>query len=253
VSNDTRPALDNAATAQRCQDLAVTAARLSHDFRNVLSGTMGFVQLALASVPTSNPAHGHLHEILNNSRESLVQIERFELLARRPPKSWPPAEPLEALTSLAAALPLPEGVRVKRDLPKSLPRVRLDRESLALVLQELLANAVEVCAGGGRVTISGGVERLSAKDCASLYGRALPGQHVLISIVDNGSGISPAVRHKLLVEPLFTTKARHTGLGLTLAFLTLHAFQAGFCLAPAKPSGTEARVYLPAAVNGSSG
>jgi two-component system cell cycle sensor histidine kinase/response regulator CckA len=245
--------VDNAAIAERCHNLAVVATRLSHDFRNVLCGNLGFVQLALASVSTSHPAHAHLHEILNSSRQSLVQIERFELLARRPPKSWIPAEPLEVLTLVVAALPLPEGVRVKRELPKNLPRVRLDRDSLALVLHEMLINAVEAFAGGGRVSITASVEQLSTKECASLYGSALPGQHVVISMVDNGAGISPVVRHKLLVEPLLTTKAHHTGLGLTLAFLTLHAFQAGFCLASTKPNGTEARVYLPAEVNGSSG
>jgi signal transduction histidine kinase len=253
VSNDSRPALDNAAIVQRCQVLAVAAARLTQDFRNVLSGNMGFAQLALTSIPSANPANGSVQEILNNSRQSLAQIERFELLSRRPPTTWLPADPLAVVTPLVAALPLAGGARVKRELPKSLPRVRLDRESLALVLQELLNNAVEACAAGGRVTITAGVVRLSAKESAGLYGSALPGQHVVLTIADNGTGISPAVRHKLLVEPLFTTKSHHTGLGLTLAFLTLHAFQAGFGLASAKPNGTEARVCLPAEVNGSSG
>jgi nitrogen-specific signal transduction histidine kinase len=82
---------------------------------------------------------------------------------------------------------------------------------------------------------------------------ALPGPHVVLTIGDNGQRISPAVCDKLLAEPVFTTWANHSGLGLTLAFQKLHAFQAGFCLASAKPSGTEARVYLPAEVNGSSG
>jgi len=249
VTIETRPAQDNSAIAQRCHDLAVVATRLSHDFRNVLSGNMGFTQLALASISTWNPVYAHLEEILNNSRQSLVQIERLELLARRPPKFWRPVETLEVL----ARLPMPETIRVKRELPKNLPRVRMDRDSLALVLQELFTNAVEACNDCARVTLSAGQEQLTAKECANLFGSALPGPHIVLSIVDNGVGISPAVRRKLLVEPLLTTKAHHTGLGLTLAFLTLHAFQAGFCLAPAKPNGTEARVYLPAEVNGSSG
>ncbi|HLW64539.1 MAG TPA: ATP-binding protein [Gemmataceae bacterium] len=244
---------DNAALARRWQDLAVAAARIGHDFRNVLSGTMGLLQLALPSVPTSNPANALLHETLSTCRESLVQIERFELLGRRLPKSWRPAAALDVVSALVAGLELPEGVRIKRDLPKSLPRVRLDSESLQLALQQLLMNAVEACGDSGRVTIQGNVQALSAMECRDLYGAALPGQHVVITIADSGQGISPAVCRKIFAEPLFTTKANHFGLGLTLAFLTLHAFQAGFCLAPAKPNGTEARVYLPAEVKGSSG
>ena len=242
MSNDSRPAPDNAAIAERCRDLAVMAAHLSHDFRNVLSGTLGFAELALDCLPASNPANAHLHEILNNGRRSLVQIERLKLLARRPPKSCRRVEVLEVLAPLVAALQLPEGVRLKREFPKNLPRVRLNRDSLTLALHEMLVNAVEACAEGGRVTITAGMEQLTAKECAGIYGAALPGRHVVLTIVDNGAGISPAVRRKLLVEPLFTTKAHHNDLGLTLAFLILHAFQAGFCLASAKPNGTEARV-----------
>ena len=47
--------------------------------------------------------------------------------------------------------------------------------------------------------------------------------HLLVTITDTGSGIKPEVRRRLFVEPFFTTKVRHRGLGLAIAYRILCA------------------------------
>jgi len=42
-----------------------------------------------------------------------------------------------------------------------------------------------------------------------------------MSISDTGPGIKPEVRRRLFVEPFFTTKVRHRGLGLAIAYRVL--------------------------------
>ena len=80
---------------------------------------------------------------------------------------------------------------------------------------------------------------------ADTWGEA--GPHVLVTVSDTGAGIKPEVRRRLFAEPFFTTKVRHRGLGLAVAFRILSAHRGGVQLDPAPPPGpgTVARVVLP--------
>jgi len=246
VNVDSDPAVvDSEALARRWQELAIVSGRLAHDFRNSLTSMLGYVELALPGIADASPASHFLNKTLLGGHQAVAWIERLEQLARRRPVSWSPTEPARAIGQIVPVLDLPDNVRLDCNLPQTLPRVVIDVESLQLVLRQLLDNAIEACTDGGHVRIISSVGDLMAGDCSRLYGSVRPGRHVVVIIADDGPGITPAVQRHLLAEPFFTTKARHHGLGLPLAFLILYNYQAGFCLAPAGPKGTEARVYLP--------
>jgi signal transduction histidine kinase len=55
------------------------------------------------------------------------------------------------------------------------------------------------------------------------------------------------VRAKLFVEPFFTTKVRHRGLGLAVVYRTLFAHRGGVRIDPVPPPdpGTVVRVVIP--------
>ena len=61
--------------------------------------------------------------------------------------------------------------------------------------------------------------------------------------------MKPEVRRRLLVEPFFTTKVRHRGLGLAIAYRVLCAHRGGLQIdtVPAPGTGTQVRVVLPLA------
>jgi signal transduction histidine kinase len=61
--------------------------------------------------------------------------------------------------------------------------------------------------------------------------------------------MKPEVRKRLLVEPFFTTKVRHRGLGLAIAYRILCAHRGGLQIdgVPAPGTGTQVRVVLPLA------
>src|SRR5437868_1053231 len=56
--------LERDARQQRLEDAATVVRRLAHDFGNVLTGILGFSELALAQqVPANTPLHGYLNEV----------------------------------------------------------------------------------------------------------------------------------------------------------------------------------------------
>jgi signal transduction histidine kinase len=77
--------------------------------------------------------------------------------------------------------------------------VSVDPDQLRQVLGNLLTNSVQAMDGKGQITIAG----------------AGAGDYDVIRIQDGGPGISPEHRARAF-EPLFSTKAKGTGLGLTI-------------------------------------
>lgn len=107
-------------------------------------------------------------------------------------------------SALSAAETLdPQGFRnhlVRMDLAPGLPPIPVAPRKIALTLGHLLANAFEASPDGTEVLLSGRKE----------------GDHLLVALVDRGSGISAEVRESLF-EPFVTARPRRSGLGLALA------------------------------------
>jgi signal transduction histidine kinase len=72
-------------------------------------------------------------------------------------------------------------------------------DAVSEVLSNLLVNALEATPRGGRVSISA----------------ARNGDGCVLTVEDDGPGIAPAAREKIL-QPFFTTKTQGTGLGLAI-------------------------------------
>ena len=73
-------------------------------------------------------------------------------------------------------------------------------------------------------------------------------RRVVVEVVDDGSGIDPALRDRIF-EPYFTTKTadaeKGTGLGLSLVHATVLAHGGTIEVGDNRPRGTVMRVTLP--------
>jgi CheY-like chemotaxis protein len=136
-------------------------------------------------------------------------------------------------------------------VPDDLPPVAVDPEPLRQLLGHLLANAREAIAEAGVVTLSARRTDLEELDCLDLLGNPMAGPHVELVVTDTGCGISPEARARLFLEPFFTTKPRHRGLGLAAVFGLLQSHRGGLRLGPTLEQGTAVRVFLPLAFEAS--
>ncbi len=106
---------------------------------------------------------------------------------------------IEASVTIARGLAQKRQVEIVLEL-SPLPRLACRPARINQVVFNLLANAIDACADGGRVT----VRSLANAD------------NIEIHVLDNGHGIDPAIRDKIF-DPFFTTKPLGKGVGLGLS------------------------------------
>lgn len=143
-----------------------------------------------------------------------------------------PVDPAAAArAALGAFEPPPPHVSV--NVPASgVPLVATDADDLELALACLLENALDAVESRG-----GGQVRVEAR--SDTNGR------VAIAVTDEGGGLSEGAQERSL-EPFFTTKPGHQGLGLSIA-RRIASRWGGTLELSSVPGGVQATLRLPAA------
>jgi signal transduction histidine kinase len=238
-----------ARVTQRLQDAGVMAGRMAHDFDNVLTGVLGFAELTLPLLPPNTPQHNYVSELLRVVQTGMAFTQQMHQFSRSGQQHPRPSSLVGVWEQESGRLrgALGDRCRLVADVPPTLPQVQIEAEPLKVVLMHLVNNACEAMSAGGTLSVAARRVELSAADCAELLGAAQPGPFVTVSVADTGPGIRPEVRGRLFLEPFYTTKARHRGLGLAVVYRTLQAHGGGIRLDAGTPQGTVARVFLPAA------
>jgi two-component system sporulation sensor kinase A/two-component system, sporulation sensor kinase E len=126
-------------------------------------------------------------------------------------------------------------VKIELHCPDELPQIHGDPGQLVQLFVNLLRNAVEAMPEGGTVTIEADRSR-----------NRISADSVIIRVLDEGSGIDPAVRPKIF-DPFFTTKPSGTGLGLSICREIADFHRARLSLLPRSlvDGGTIAEVEFP--------
>lgn len=129
----------------------------------------------------------------------------------------------------------------KTDLDESLPKIEVVPQDLGRVVLNLINNAFYAV-----TSIPEEEKDENYKPMVTVSTKKLD-DHVLISIKDNGPGISKEIKEKIF-QPFFTTKptGKGTGLGLSLAYDIItqgHGGSIELDTAPGK--GTEFSIYIP--------
>ncbi len=140
----------------------------------------------------------------------------------------------------------PKAIHVRTSCPENLRLIEGDPTQLHQVLLNLCVNARDAMPEGGNLSLT--AENFDVDEqYATMTPGLKPGPHVLINVIDTGSGISPNIIDKVF-SPFFTTKehGRGTGLGLSTV-LDIVKGHGGTVNVHSGPHGTTFRVLLPAA------
>ncbi|UCJ14895.1 PAS domain S-box protein [Pseudomonas sp. MM211] len=235
--------------AQKLEALGQLSGGMAHDFNNLLTIILSAAKLASR---TSNPERlASLLASIQNAGERGAQMTRNLLTFARCEQMPSRLVNLNALLDTAHTFMsqvLPKGMSLEMHYAPDLHCVELDPSQLEMALLNLILNARDAMHGTG-------VVRLHAEN-RTLAGEFddLSGEFVLISVIDHGIGIDPAIRSRLF-EPFFTTKDVGKGTGLGLSQVYGFARQAGGDVHVESVAGQGATMILclPAAVGESAG
>ncbi|MCL7488372.1 MAG: ATP-binding protein [Desulfobulbaceae bacterium] len=180
--------------------LGRVADTMGHELRNplgVMNNAVYFLQAVLSEADETT------REYLGIIKEEIADAERIisdlqDAVRTKPPRP-DEIDMAEVIGQTLRKYDIPASITVKLDIPKTLSALRADPVHMHQVFRNLISNAVEAMPEGGTLDI-----------------RADETRHALrISIRDSGAGMTPEQQTRLF-EPLFTTKARHIGLGLAV-------------------------------------
>lgn len=209
------------------ESLGLVAAGLAHEIRNPLGAIRGYTQLLheQAGDADSRERAGLMLPELDRVAE---RLEEFLGFARKRKPAASPVD-LDALAAEVVTLFRPDadaaGITLSSEGSSDRTVVEGDPAELKELITNLVLNAVQACAGGGKVVVR--------------TARAANG--VELTVVDDGPGIREEDLPRLF-EPYFTTKDRGSGLGLAISRRIAEDHGAALTLENASGRGAVARL-----------
>ncbi len=233
--------------AQKMEAIGQLAAGVAHDFNNLLTIIQGHASLQLT-------LSGHDGDTVDSRQQIALASERAADLTRqllafsRRQVMRPRVLHLNALIrDLAAMLRrlIGEQVELHCELAAELPPVWADQTGLDQVVMNLTLNARDAMPKGGRIVLATSAARITAQD-RELNPEAVPGEYVLLTVTDTGTGMDAATRDRIF-EPFFTTKETNkgTGMGLATVFGITKQHDGWIDVATELGQGSQFRVFLP--------
>jgi PAS domain S-box-containing protein len=234
--------------AQRLESLGRLAGGIAHDFNNMLNVILNytdFVEEATNSDPTIKADLGEIRAAGKRAARLTQQLLR---LAGREALRPEPMDLAETVASMEGRLKSMLGPKTKLKviIPQSLSLVLGDPTMINEVLGILVDNSVQAMDGGGEIIIEA-TDVMVTPAIAAQQPDLSPGKYVVMSVVDQGEGMSEETKGRAL-EPFFTTRvALGGGLGLPTAYGLVRQSGGTLLIESAPGAGTTVEVYLPAA------
>jgi putative PEP-CTERM system histidine kinase len=242
------------ARARELEAFRTMSAFFVHDLKNAAAS----LNLMLKNLPVhfDDPAFREdaLRGVGNTARRIDDMIARLSALRERP--DFKPVEAdLNALVS--EAVDRLEGmpqVELTKEL-QPLPRILADREQIQSVVTNLLLNARDAVsgerAGGGASRtvcgerVEGGASRTVESGGHIQVRTDHRGGRVVLSVADDGCGMSPAFLKESLFRPFQSTKKKGLGIGMFQSRMVVEAHGGTIQVESEAGKGTTVRVSLP--------
>ncbi len=218
--------------AKEMEAFQTMSAFFVHDLKN----TASTLSLTLQNLPIhyNDPAFREdaLRGIAKSARHIDDLISRLSQLRHRTAVGPVEADLNRVVTDVLGGLDLSSSVKVTQELAP-LPRQPLDPEQIQKVVTNLVLNAREAVKGDGQIHI----RTLQQNGWA------------VLSVADNGIGMSREFVEKSLFRPFQTTKKQGIGIGMFQSKMIIDAHRGKIEVETAPGKGTTFRVLLPLKVD----
>ncbi|SFJ73021.1 hybrid sensor histidine kinase/response regulator [Bradyrhizobium sp. Gha] len=233
--------------SQKLEAIGQLTGGIAHDFNNLLSIVMGNLEAVLRRTSEDEKTQRQVRNALTGAERAAQLVRRLLAFARRQPLDPKPIDVSQVMAQVAGLLirSLGEQIRIDTFRAPDLWITDVDPVELEAALINLAINARDA------MPKEEGSRLWQATLCSTQISvpapRGLaPGEYVLISVADEGTGMKPWVLDRVF-EPFFTTKAPGAGSGLGLS--QVYGFirqSAGHVVIDSRiGKGTTVQLYLP--------
>jgi two-component system cell cycle sensor histidine kinase/response regulator CckA len=231
--------------AQKMESIGALASGVAHEFRNVLTPIVGYVEF-LEEMMEGGEGMEYLEVIRESALRGIGVAEKILDHSRKTPLNpeWIDLRRLLENTVTILRSTAPKNVKVGLSYKAWAREVYADKGLLEQAFMNLALNACDAMPEGGTL-------RFETRDAGQgdfprgFDSCSSPDDWLLISVSDSGTGMDEKVR-KRAFDPFFSTKgARGTGLGLFLVSNIVESHGGAITLESQEGHGTTFKILLP--------
>lgn len=233
--------------SQRLESIGRLAGGVAHDFNNLLTVIQNYATLIGDSLNDGDDRVDDLGQIVvavDRAGDLCGQLLSFARQQIIKPSVTGLGEVIDEMMKLFRRT-LGEDIILDTEVDEALWMIKVDRSQLDQVLLNLVVNARDAMPDGGQLTIEAHNAVLD-EHYAETHHDVVPGEYVMLSVSDSGSGMPPEVRERVF-EPFYTTKGgkKGTGLGLATVHGAVHQNGGHIWLYSEVGQGTCFKIYWP--------
>ncbi len=219
--------------SQRLELIGTVASGVAHDLNNLLTVILNHLDFALYRLESNHPVRANLADVQRAAMRSTELMGALLSFGARTPTRYQRMNlttVIEETVRLLLRRVMPSTIEIVQTVDPKLGTVLADATQIQQILVNLSVNARDAMPRGGSLEIS-------AKN---------QGDKVVLSVRDNGSGITAEVRERIF-EPFYTTKGDSGGSGLGLAMVAsiVDAHQGSITVESDPGQGTTFQISLP--------
>ncbi len=233
--------------SQKLEALGRMSGGIAHDFNNLMAVVLGRGALLAPRLEGDPASLAHLRELVGAAERAAALTRQLLEFSRSRTVDRGALDLGDAVTRVRRMVESLAGDSVELGfaIPDAPVFVSMDRGQLDQIVLNLVVNARDAVAGGGRVEIAVEPRHVSEPTYVTT-GRLEAGEYGVLVVDDDGCGMDAETQSRIF-DPFFTTKpeGEGTGLGLSTVYAIVSTSDGAIEVASAVGRGSRFEVYLP--------
>ena len=238
---------DQLRQVQKMDAIGKLAGGIAHDFNNAITAILGYAEMILLHTTDPEALCRDARQIVRAAEHSARLTHQLLAFSRKQvlqPRCLNLGEELFEIEGMVHRL-IGADINLVTEIAPNLWNTRADAGQIQQVVFNMAVNARDAMPNGGELKLKLGNATVTAAEALRIPD-SCPGEFVVLTISDTGSGMSREVM-KRIFEPFYTTKepGKGTGLGLATCYGIIRQTSGMISVTSEPGVGTVFSIYLP--------
>ena len=233
---------------QKMDSIGQLAGGVAHDFNNMLFGISGAAELISMKAGDNKDIINFANTIIDATEKAAELTQKLLAFSRKAKIQSILLDVHNCITQAIQILmhTIDRKIKINSNLRAPISTIKGDPSQIQNLVLNLGVNARDAMPHGGKLTINTSAITLNEDFCRSSLFHIEPGDYILITVKDTGTGMSKETQNRMF-DPFFTTKdiGKGTGLGLSAVYGIVRDHKGAITVKSKLGKGTTFQVYLP--------